>query len=481
MQLTDGRILCLAHMNSINGDPGPSLGNGDAWLLHCTPAGSIQEQWRFGGSDADFGRDMVEMSDGGLVIVGYSYSTDGHVGNEQGGVALWVLRLDAEGNVLWSRTFGGSGFDSGNAVCATPDGGLLVVAETSSTDGDILNALGGSDVWVFRLNASGELLWQQNFGGPLNDYGLAVLATNDGGYVVGGSSSSVAGHVSGNEGSYEAWLFKLDAVGELQWHRTYGGSGDDRVSGICPSESGGFVCTGFTRSNDGDVSGFHGGFNDCWVFEVDAEGELLNQRCLGGSNGDVGHSIVQVPSGGYAVAASTNSTNGDVGQVNGSYDYWLVRLNSDLELVWETTFGGAGHDSPSGLALLADGSYAMFGFTRSNNTGDVSGYQGGDYDAWLVITEPEAVSIAEQAGGEALQLAYDQAGSALLIQNVEALSGMVTVAIHSATGALMESHVAPGSPMGRSIRVDLAGLAPGQYVVTLTSQNGRRAGRFVRW
>ena len=483
MQLADGRILCLAYTSSSNGDPGPSLGNGDAWLLHCTPAGSIQEQWRFGGSQYDSGRAMVEMADGGVAIVGHSQSIDGNVGQNQGGSDVWVLRLDAEGNVLWYHTFGGSGYELANAVCQTEDGGVLVVGETNSTNGDILDPLGGLDAWVLCLSASGELLWRHNFGGSLDDVGRSVVATDDGGFVVGGISLSTTGHVPGNQGGSDAWLFKLDADGEVLWHRTYGGSGDDGVRSMCSSENGGFVCAGYTSSNNGNVSGFHGGFTDVWVFEVDAEGELLNQRCLGGSAGDDGKSILSVPSGGYAVAASTNSTNGDVGQVNGSYDYWLVRLNNDFELVWETTFGGAGNESVSGLAVLTDGSYALYGSTSpsSNNTGDVSGYHGGPFDAWLVITEPEAVSVAEHVGGEVLQLAYDQIGSALLIQNVEALSGMVTVAIHSATGALMESQVAPGSPVGRSIRVDLAGLAPGQYVVTLTSQNGRRAGRFVRW
>lgn len=480
IQTADGQLLCLAYTSSTNGDVGPSLGNGDAWVVRSTTTGTILGQWRLGGGDSDGGRGMVVLPDGGWVLAGYSHSTDGIVGQNLGDSDGWVVRCNADGEVLWSVICGGSGYDSMDGIKATPDGGFIAVGITASEDGDITTPMGELDVLVMKLDAAGQQEWVKTYGGSLDDFSFDMLATEDGGALVGGSSYSADGHLTTNDGEADAWLLKLDATGAVQWQRSYGGITNDGIRSMAPAPDGGAACVGFTKAGGGDVTGYHGGPTDAWAIVVDAAGTLVAQRCLGGSETDDGKNIVAVPTGGYAVAAITDSNNGDVGQVNGSFDYWLVRLNEELEPVWETTFGGPGYDSPTGLAWLADGSFALFG-SATGNGGDVSGNHGGMYDAWLVLTEPEAVYIPERTHTNQLQLTYDWAGAAVLLQAEGVLHGVGTVEVLASSGARVVHQVVGLALSEVPIRVDVSGLAPGHYVVVLTSPNGRRTGRFVRW
>jgi len=186
---------------------------------------------------------------------------------------------------------------------------------------------GSKDVWVVKLNALGEIEWQRCFGGSAGEFASSIQQTSDGGYIFAGSTGSKDGDVSGYRGGgSDAWVVKLNALGDIKWQRRFGGSFADSVFSIQQASGGGYIFAGWAGSNDGDVSGNHGGLWDAWVVKLSASGGIEWQRCFGGSGTDFASSIQQTSDGGYIFAGRTNSNDGDVSGNRGDTDAWIVKL-----------------------------------------------------------------------------------------------------------------------------------------------------------
>jgi hypothetical protein len=231
--------------------------------------------------------------------------------------------------------------------------------------------------------------WQKCLGGMWENYAYSVQQTSDGGYIVAGYTGSNDGDVSGLHGFYDGWVVKLDASGTVQWQKCLGGSNHEEFYAIQQTSDGGYIVAGYTESNDGDVSGLHGFYDDGWVVKLDASGNLLWQKCLGGSGEDVLYSIQQTSDGGYIVAGTTSSYDGDVSGYHGAYggyyentDGWVVKLDASGNLLWQKCLGGSRGDYASSIQQTSDGGYIVAGYTQSSD-GDVSGNHG-FYDGWVV-------------------------------------------------------------------------------------------------
>lgn len=244
------------------------------------------------------------------------------------------MRLDADGNLIWQKSLGGSGEDEAYYVQETNDGGFVIVGESESTDGDVTGNHGEGDYWVVKLNASGYFLWQKSFGGSSVDYPRMVKQTGDGGLVIAGWTSSVDGDVTGNKGDTDYWVIKLNESGMLQWQKCLGGSDYDFAYAIDPTADNGFIVTGYTHSSDGDVTGHHGS-TDYWLVKLDATGNLMWQKALGGSQYDQSYSVQQAADGSYIVAGLSFSNDGDVTgnhetAIGTTQDCWIVKLSADF-------------------------------------------------------------------------------------------------------------------------------------------------------
>ncbi|MDO8969181.1 MAG: T9SS type A sorting domain-containing protein, partial [Saprospiraceae bacterium] len=174
------------------------------------------------------------------------------------------------GNLEWQKTLGGNSLDSATEICITSDGGYVVFGVGSSNNGDMTGHQGGYDYWVVKLDAAGNLEWQKSFGGSGEDWGKSIKQTNDGGYILFGSSQSNDGDVVGNHGGQDSWLLKLDSAGELIWQRALGGTKAEVGSYVQQTHDGGFILTGRSQSNDGDAS-FNRGSSDYWVVKLSPE------------------------------------------------------------------------------------------------------------------------------------------------------------------------------------------------------------------
>ena len=307
--------------------------------------------------------------------------------------------------IEWQKSFGGSSSDYGQAIKATPDGGYIAVGRSESTNGDVTGNHGNRDYWVVKLDAMGVIQWQKSLGGASgDDLAYDVENTTDGGYVIAGYTFANDGDVSGNHGNTDCWIVKLNAAGTIQWQKTLGGSGYDEAYAIKATPDGGYIVAGNNRSNDGDVSGNHGSY-DYWIVKLDSTGAIMWQKSLGGTGADYARAIENTLDGGYIVAGYTSSNNGDVTGNHGEQDYWIVKLDGNGTMVWQKTLGGTSSDFAYAVQATADGGYVVAGGSSSTN-GDITGNHGGQ-DFWIVKLDANGTILWQKSiGGTSNDFAF---------------------------------------------------------------------------
>jgi hypothetical protein len=347
-----------------------------------------------GGTKFDaIGSQAIRSLDGGTVIVGTSFSDNGDVHHNHGGADAWIVKLNATGDTVWTKTYGGTLDDDATAIVATPDGGYTVIGSAKSNDGDVHGNHGDADLWLLKLDTNGDTLWTKTYGGSVDEGNGCIVSTPDGGYAVAGFTGSNDGDVRGNHGSHDMWLIKLNSNGDLLWSKVYGGSSLDEARSITAAPDGGFVLAGLTASNDNDVTGYHIptfiGF-DMWIVKVDGNGNKLWAHAFGGTVDDVAISV-SATAGGYVVAGYTNSNDGDVTGYHGPansplfYDMLVLRLDENGNKLWARAYGGTFDEYGLAVISTTDGGFVIAGGASSKN-GDVSGYQGngGALDIWVI-------------------------------------------------------------------------------------------------
>ena len=329
-QTTDGGYIVAGYTGSNDGDVSGNNGTIDFWVVKLDGSGNIEWQNALGGSDHDYAREVRQTADGGYIVVGFTYSTNGDVIGNHGDADYWVVKLDASGNLQGQKTLGGTFGDEGDSIQQTADGGYIVAGHSFSSDGDISSGNQGlRDYWIVKLDSSGNIQWENSMGGSATEYAQSVMPTSDGGYIVGGETSSNDGDVTGHQGSSDYWVVKLNSTGTAEWQKTFGGSLNDEGNDIVQDIDGGYLIAGRSGSNDGDVTGNHGS-PDFWVVKLNASGSLIWQKSLGGSSDDSAESIQLTPDGGFILVGYTGSSNGDVTGNHGFLDYWVVKLSGNL-------------------------------------------------------------------------------------------------------------------------------------------------------
>ena len=355
-------------------------------------APAIQWQKTLGGTGTDYARSIQPTPDGGYIVTGYTNSTNGDVTGNHGNDDYWVVKLNPSGTIQWQKTLGGTGDDGAYSIQPTTDGGYIVAGTTDSNDGDVTGNHGGfADYWVIKLNPSGTIEWQKPLGGTDYDLAYSIQPTPDGGYIVAGTTNSNDGDVTGNHGGPDCWVVKLNPSGTIEWQKTLGGTSDDDIQSIQPTPDGGYIVAGYTYSTNGDVTGNHGSY-DYWVVKLNPSGTIQWQKTIGGTGEDNAYSIQPTTDGGYIVAGYTWSTDGDVTGNHGGSDSWVVKLNPSGAIQWQKTIGGTGGDLAYSIQPTTDGGYIVAGSTYSND-GDVTGNHGGS-DSWVVKLGPDGLATS---------------------------------------------------------------------------------------
>ena len=342
--------ICDGKDNNCNGQ----IDEGDV----CTFSKTI------GGSRWDIANSIIQSSDGGYVVAGYTKSFGA------GDWDFYVVKLDSSGNVLWTKTIGGSKGDGANSIVQSSDGGYVISGWTESF------GAGYEDIYVVKLDSSGNVVWTKTIGGSLTDVANSIIQSSDGGYVVAG------GTLSFGAGGSDMYIVKLDSSGNVVWTKTIGGSKDDVASSIIRSSDGGYVVVGYTQSfreDDSDISDdwddiyieddrdlFDGGISedrDIYVVKLDSSGNIVWTKTIGGSKDDVAYSIIQSSDRGYVVAGWTESFGA------GWYDFYVVKLDSSGNVIWTKTIGGSFLDVGGSIIRSSDGGYVIAGGTASFGAG----------------------------------------------------------------------------------------------------------------
>ncbi len=313
-----------------------------------------------GGSYNDDAYSGCLTSDGGYAILGATFSYGA------GGYDVYLLKLDSLGDTLWSKTFGGSEADYGYDIQETVDGGLILVGATQS------QGAGGKDVYLAKTDSVGTMLWTRTFGGASDDDGRSVRQTDDGGYVVAGTTQSYG------PGLTDLYLIKTNANGDTLWTRAYGSVSGETGSAVRITPDGGYIAVGTT-------GGFGSGYSSLYAVRTDADGDSVWADAFGGDKADMGYSVAIVPDSGFVFVGATASFGA------GYSDMYIVKTTHDGTFQWDRSFGGSGEERGYSIQACPDSGYIVAGFTQS--------FGAGQHDMFVVRTDPLGFGLWDRTFG----------------------------------------------------------------------------------
>ncbi|MBK9554981.1 MAG: T9SS type A sorting domain-containing protein [Bacteroidetes bacterium] len=376
-----------------------NYGDSDYWVVKTDSVGNIEWQKTYGGSAFEQVETLSQTADGGYILGGYSVS--GISGNKTeanvaGSIDLWIVKIDATGNITWQNAIGGNGSDYLGSIYPTADGGYIVGAYSfSGISGDKTEAVVGfsADYWILKLNSSGNIVWQNTIGGTGNDYCYRAKEAADGSFIVSGvSNSPISGDKTENSaGGVDVWVLKLDNSGNIVWQNTLTAAQTETAFEMDITSDGGAVIGTQTYSNssvDKSENNISGGItsNDYWIIKLDASGNVEWENTIGGTSFDHNHALLVMNSGEIVVSGYSQSPiSGDKTQpLIGLADFWLVKLDAAGNIIYDKTMGGTAADYCYGLTETLDGRFVMCGSSASTISGDKTLNTFGLSDFWLL-------------------------------------------------------------------------------------------------
>ena len=429
LQTSDGGFIISLWADSNDGDLIGNHGGFDFCLLKIDRLGKKEWQKSFGGSKDEYLKSLKQTSDGGYILAGTTTSSDGDLIGRQGldgSQVIWIVKLNITGSIEWKKCIVDTKINGVAEIHEAFEKGYVIsVNQTIGTTGEQtirkfikLNTLGeiewqkniegskivkttdgnyfiytesnwskDADIRYWKINQQGEILWEKKIGGSATDFTKNVQQTSDGGYILTGLTLSNDGDVSGNHGIFDAWLVKLNSNGEIQWQKCIGGTGyEESDLKVFQIKDGGYlVSTDYTYSSNGNFIGSHGE-SDIWIAKLNDLGVILWEKCIGGSGSDFLSTFISTSDGGFLLSGGTNSLDGDVtGFKGGESDIWLVKINAIGNIEWQRCFGGSKMELSEHVSVFfktSEDDFFIINNTMSNDF-DVSGNHG-DLDIWVV-------------------------------------------------------------------------------------------------
>jgi len=401
-QTTDGGYIVAGYTQSFG------AGWQDVYLIKTDSLGDTLWTKTYGGVFNDLAWAVQQTRDDGYIVAGYTQSFGAGFDDD-----VYLIKTDANGDMLWTKIYGGGTTDRGLAVQQTGDNGYIVAGYTQSF------GAGWEDVYLIKTDSIGDTLWTRTYGGVLFDLAYAVQQTTDGGYFVAGQTFSFGA------GNYDVYLIKTDSLGDTLWTKTYGGINGEWAYAVQQTTDGGYIMAGLTW-------GFGAGNYDVYLIKTDANGNsgcnqmgtassvssgavvnstatlvgsgaIVNatativtnptdtvitlcftappspspctntfQKTFGGINAEEAYAVEQTTDGGYIVAGSTGSFGA------GAADVYLIKTNANGDTLWTKTYGGGGNDIGYAVQQTTDGGYIVAGYTNS--------FGAGSWDVYLIKT-----------------------------------------------------------------------------------------------
>jgi len=364
------------------------------------------KQWDkvYGGDIYESFSRIIMTRDHGFVVAGSSSSgIAGDKTNDNHDTSyitfdFWIVKTDSNGILLWEKTFGGSNHEELMDLIETADGGLMLAGTSmSDSSGDVTQSLRGSkDYWMVKTDSTGLLQWDRRFGGSQDDALSCIISTNDGGYLLGGSSFSNQGGDKSDDNhnpsviNDDYWIVKTDSAGNKIWDKTIGGNYSDRLQSILQM-SGGFLLGGYSASDTGgNKSSASRGLSDYWLVKIDTFGGFAWDKTIGGDNIDRLASMAVANDGGvmlFGTSGSSDSVGEKTAASRGLWDYWVVKTDSNGSVLWDKGYGGPLFEEAMHIIQTADHGFLLSGDSYSPAGGDKSEDNLGAEQAWLVKTD----------------------------------------------------------------------------------------------
>jgi len=330
IQTQDGGFLVVGESKSSDEDATLNAGSHDFWIVKLNSSGVIVWEKSFGYVGQDKANAVIQTSDNGYLITGVlDVTASGGAGNSKAvfhaGGDYWAIKLSENGTTQWTKYFGGGLSEIPYDLIETPDNGFLLVGTSDSADVDIANNIGTYDFWVVKIDALGALVWEKSYGGSEIDEAFSITNTADGNYVIVGNTRSTDNDVSLNNGDADLWLIKIAPNGTLIWEKTIGGLSFDVGRSIVKTQDDGFLIAGSSRSVNGSLT-TNNGQNDAWVVKVNANSGLEWQKTIGGSQVDFGLGAIELNDKKVILVGHSSSSDFDISDNKGFTDLLIAKI-----------------------------------------------------------------------------------------------------------------------------------------------------------
>jgi PKD repeat protein len=353
------------------------------------------KQWdkRFGGIGAEYAFALMAMPDGGYLLGGLSQSdsTGDLLQHSHGGYDFWVVKINSNGNKQWGKLYGGTGNEELYCIAKAHDGDYLLGGYTySDSTGDVSqHTRGERDFWLLKIDSLGNKKWDKRYGGDSWEVMTSISQTTDGGYILGGwSISDSTGDVSHHtHGSYDHWIVKIDSLGNKQWDRLYGGTSIETFCIVKQAPDGGYILGGWSESDSsGDVSHHNFGWADYWLLKTDSLGNKQWDKMFGGTEPEWFQSLVITSDNNYLIGgwSGSDSTGNVSHHSHGSYDYWIVKVDSLGNIIWDKLYGGTGEDDFTYFSPTTDNGFILSGWSWSTAGADKTENNLGNTQSWAL-------------------------------------------------------------------------------------------------
>jgi len=306
-------------------------------MFHSVEAASVMWSQAYGGTSADASTSLVQTADGGYALVGFTQSFGA------GGSDAWLVKTNAYGNMEWNKTYGTESDEDALSLIQTSDGGYAFAGSLAKGNNPWSMDY---DAWLVKTGKTGNVEWSKTYGGTGSDSFASLIQTTDGAFVLAGSTTSYGA------GEKDFWLVKTDSSGRVEWNRTYGGPGAEiSPYGLVQTAEGGFALAGQSFPQGGV-------YCDSWFVKTDRYGNMEWSKTYGGARMDYSTSLVQTTDGGFGLAGCSDSFGA------GGYDFWLIKTDSDGNAKWNRTYGTENQDTNPSLVQTLDGGFALAGYTN---------------------------------------------------------------------------------------------------------------------
>ncbi len=454
----DGYII-VSNYDNPNYVVPPGTEQADLWVIKINHTGDVVWSKFLCGTRNDGPVLIIATTNTNYYIFGSTGSDDGDITYDPYPNAsnYWIIKINGNGDKLWDRVVGGSIWDVSKDATATPDGGIVALGQTLSSDGDVTHHYGFWDLWAIKLDSLGNTVWDFTLGSSGAEWGTGIIHTSDGGYLICGSGAHIdnAGNITCTPHTFnnaEALLVKLNADGVIEWQQCYGGSEDDGFTALSETTDG-FIIFGSTASSDGNLQGsnYHLGYNhlggstfDYWILKTDFSGNIKWQKCYGGTLDEFSNRLFQPSTKDLVLFGTTESMDGDIIGTHSIFpdvpykDIWMLKLDSIGNYKGQRCIGSRSDEHfINGVLLLNDSNYVLTTQFFIGSNGDIAcGTDpniGGKFKLWVThFTDSLLVTGIEPMQELKTSIYPNPAQDIVTIENP--LSGVASITFYDVFG-----------------------------------------------